>query len=152
MIEWKRRDKMFGNLRPVKKGLIVCGLWAILLLASNGWCQQETYTFDVPVIDKIIVEAEQCKSLSANLIRCNDMVGLCQQETKLNDARLVTCETSSKELSAIIKNQQSTIEDVNKLIEAEKAKAAKEKFWLRIEWGAYGTVFGAILMGILMAL
>ena len=65
-------------------------------------------------------------------------------------AQLTACEEASKEKDKVIKAQQGTIDDVDKLIEAEKSKAAKEKFWLRFEFGAYGSILGAILAAILL--
>lgn len=127
---------------------------ALILSISNiGWAEErELYTFDVPVIDKIIVEAEKCKGITANLTQCKDLLGLCQEESKLNENQITACDAAKKEMTDIVTKQQSTIEDVNRLIEEEKSKASKGKFWLRLEWGTYGTIFGAILTGILMLL
>ena len=134
----------------MKNAFGVYGLLAILLLTSNGWSAQETYTFDAPVVDKIIVEAERCKSIQASLVQCIDMEGLCREEARLNTEQLNKCESSNDELEAIIKKQQSTLEDVHRLIEDERDKAWWGKLWVGIQSGIGGVILGILIKALIL--
>jgi hypothetical protein len=125
-------------------------LVTLLLFTNIGWCQEELYTFDAPTIDKIIVESEQCKAQTASLNSCGKLVTVLEESNKVCTDQVKLCEDSSLKKDEVIKTQQETLGDVQKLVDNEATKNTWKEIWLRIEWSVVGVVVGAIVGALLL--
>lgn len=111
-----------------------------------------TYCFDEPTIDKIIVTGEKAVITEKALEQCNIQLSSLEEMVKLQGETLKKYNDTIQKATDLIEKQKKTIESVDELIEKARKEEKSKAFWSKITWTTVGTTIGTVIGIVIMSL